>query len=717
MGKLCTQVRPVAYLLKFGGKLPLQGLTDLAQDRYTFASQLAVLRSCPEVLSRLLRKDDSVLLAAKVLVISRLLHKKLSEQNNTVTYIDMIRQRLSKLRQKLLTRIDRRLKYLGHDTQGLVDAMCAFALATSSSTMDILRHFHYLRLKTISAQDQTEQSSDHDILGALRLWVQTIQDTHGIFPRQLATSLARLKSIPLLQDQGVLSIPELDYEVHEPWVGDDIKNFIPYVRHDDLSVSTATEYLSRWAPEAIRSLVQRLRRMLRSTASTSAIVDLRRNFFELWLSSQAHLKGIHELHALGSFRGAFNDRLNALIRENAGTLVKVTTTITDLVQQSGFDKHVLSPSLWTVSPTSLQLNDGADTFTKELRAAYRGECGIICSVLQLFHGWVSKMRDLEMVIEEMERVDWNHTLDEAEDNNLEDDVPELLSKVDPGTLRVSLRQAVRYACLDMQCSVNDLTNDLGHYSKSSPRVIFLLRALREIRLRLPANFEVDGVLASSVRTLHEIVGCQIVDRVMADHKTRICRSVTRRRIPGRPLWDGNPELPVLPSSWTVAFLQALQSALDDVGQDIWSPQAMDQIKRTVRVSLAKQLLACRYDDQDINGHGASDNFGQSSENSMALHPVAELSGDREDNDHEQRTHLLPASDDRKVQHLFDLVYVSSATYIDPKHHFDRVLDPLSECYQQMRKETAIEFTDLTRLEANANGYWKRTSLLFGLLIS
>src|SRR4051794_38878422 len=127
-------------------------MSSVVSKRNTLASQLAVLQACPVVISRLLRKGGSSLLAAKILVVSRLLHKALSQTSNAPSLVEKLRYQLASLRRHLLRHIDRQFSNLSPSTSVLVDAMCAFSLATSSSPTDVLRHFTHVRLQAIAAQ-------------------------------------------------------------------------------------------------------------------------------------------------------------------------------------------------------------------------------------------------------------------------------------------------------------------------------------------------------------------------------------------------------------------------------------------------------------------------------------------------------------------------------------------------------------------------------------
>ena len=168
-------------------------------ERYTFASQLSVLCSAPIVMARLMRRDGSYLLNAKVLVISRLLHKALSQAKNKPPIVDKIWEKLLSMRRKLLHRIDKRLASTFSETTSLVEGMCAYALATSSAPSDVLQHFHRVRIeKMVSELKRVDDKLAEHGISALKLCIQTCLDTQVIFPRRLAEGLTKLKAYPLI---------------------------------------------------------------------------------------------------------------------------------------------------------------------------------------------------------------------------------------------------------------------------------------------------------------------------------------------------------------------------------------------------------------------------------------------------------------------------------------------------------------------------------------
>src|SRR4051794_7745229 len=100
------------------------------------AAQILLLQKCRFCVARLLRDHESSLLAAKVLTVSRLLLKTLGHTTPPLPVLDTLRTQLASLRRHLLRRLDQRLSNLDSSLEQLVEAMCAFCLATSSSSSE-----------------------------------------------------------------------------------------------------------------------------------------------------------------------------------------------------------------------------------------------------------------------------------------------------------------------------------------------------------------------------------------------------------------------------------------------------------------------------------------------------------------------------------------------------------------------------------------------------
>ena len=192
-------------------------------------------------------------------MISRLLHTKLSKRSTPVPYLETLRNRLAVLRRKLLLRIDHRFKVIDVSREALLESMCAFVLATSSSPTDVVRHFHHLRLEAIAECMQHGMKKEDGALQALRLYVKTLKDSQTLLPGQLAYGLERLKAVSIFKSNDLHSLIELNLDVYERWIDEDIKSFTPYVRHDDLSKIEAEKLLKQWARTTVSKFLEGLR--------------------------------------------------------------------------------------------------------------------------------------------------------------------------------------------------------------------------------------------------------------------------------------------------------------------------------------------------------------------------------------------------------------------------------------------------------------------------
>ncbi|KKY23768.1 putative vps51 vps67 [Diplodia seriata] len=219
IGQRCNSRRVDSITKNYRGLA--QHSRSLDAERFSFAAQLALLQTCPIVIRRTLKKG-STLLAAKILVISRLLHKNLSSTSDATPFVDSLKNQLASLRRKLLHTIDTQFSRFNSETHDVLESMCAFSLATSSAPSDVLRHFHHVRLESITRLVDEGRTSQEHLPRALKLYVRTLVDTQTIFPKRLADALARLKARPLLQDPEIQAIAELNLDVHERWIAGEL---------------------------------------------------------------------------------------------------------------------------------------------------------------------------------------------------------------------------------------------------------------------------------------------------------------------------------------------------------------------------------------------------------------------------------------------------------------------------------------------------------------
>lgn len=719
--------------------------------RYSFVSQLAVLRSCPDVISKLLKSGGSVQLAAKVLVITRLLHTKLSQRPNPPPYLDILRNRLASLRRRLLGRIDRLFQSLELSRDVLVEAMCAFALATSSSPKDVIRHYHHIRLRAMS-EKMAQGGDGHDsVLLALKLYVKTLRDTQAIIPAQLAHALEELKSVSLFRSQDVYSMIELDLDVHERWIGDDIRTFTPYIRHEDLSKAEAERSLKQWAKTAFGSFLAGLRNRIQDIEDPKRLVDLRSQIFELWLSNHQQSTGVDPAETLDGLRDVFNLQSMRLIQNRASKLGRVGLIVKEILldwQPGVFD---LTSSLWDSSMTSMEFENGGKLFRERLATRLTGKNEDLNRVSLEYTSFLESIKTLEEMITRLREAKWADEVDDVYDeDDLLDNKQVLLSEDDPRLLQEELNGALDEAYTELQEILYKLP-DQFETTHSGQQAAYLIRVWRELRQHLPKSYQKPQLGKGSIPNLQHTIADEALRVPLERCSKRIAKMSQARLLQARPLWEGDPELPVLPSAWTYKFLIDLVSSMNNYGSDLWCPQAVGALKKEIVLSIAPMLKGRQavqvngHRDRDLldgedkreeeleeevkkdeeemeqrvreeNGEVDGEEVGKNEEKEEVKSEKPEKSAEKSLNGVMSNGNVSPEPgeepEDGKIQRFFDIAYLTNASAAKDTEAQDNQLMSLQ---RSLAQELALEPKLIERMRKDAAEYWKRTSLLFALL--
>lgn len=720
--------------------------------RYSFASQLAVLRSCPDVISRIFKSGGSVLLAAKVLVISRLVHTKLSQRPNPPPYLDGLRNRLASLRRRLLGRIDRWFKSLELSRDVLVEAMCAFSLATSSSPKDVLRHYHHVRLEAMS-EKMSQGGDGHDnMLLALRLYVKTLKDTQAIIPTQLAHALERLKSVSLFKSQDIYSLIELKLDVHERWIGADIRTFTPYIRHDDLTKVEAERSLKQWAKSAFGSFLAGLRNRIQDVEDPGRLIDLRRQVLELWLSNHQHSTGVDSAETLDGLRDVFNLQSTRLIQSRAFKLDRVGLIAKNVLEHWQPGVSDLAPSLWDPSLTSMEFENGGKPFREALATRSTGKNEPLSRVSLEYLRFLESMKALEEMIEKLRKTRWADDLDDVDDeDDLLDNKQVLLSEDDPRLLQEELNSALHAAYAELQVTLDKLP-DKSETTNSGQQAAYLIRVWREVRQNLPQSYQNAKLGNNPISSLQHTLADEALRAPLERCSKRIARMSQAKLLQVRPLWEGHPALPALPSAWTYRFLLDLASSMNAHGSDVWSPQAVNALKKELILSIAPMLEGrqavqvnghrdrdfldgedkeeeeleeeVKKDEEEIkervreeNGETDGEGAGRSEEREEEFSeekPKKPLNGAMSNGyfEPEPKTETGEEPEHETIQRFFDICYLTNASAV---REMDYKTNQLVKLQGSLVQDLKLEPKSLERMEKDAAEYWKRTSLLFALL--
>ena len=719
--------------------------------RYSLASQLAVLRKCPEVISNLLRNGGSVLLAAKVLVISRLLHTKLSKRPDPPPYLENLRSRLASLRQRLLGRIDRKFKGLETPRDVLVEVMCAFSLATNSSPKDVIRHYHHIRLEAMSENMLNSGNGHASMLLALRLYTKTLKDTIATTPAQLAHALERLKLVPLFKSQDVYSLIELELDVHERWIGDDIRTFTPYIRHDDLTKVEAEQLLKQWAQSAFGYFLAGLRTRIQDVEDPGILIDLRKQVLELWLSNHQHSTGVDSAETLDRLRDVFNSQSIRLIQSRAYKLDRVGLIVKNVLQNWQPGASDLTLSLWDSSMTSMEFENGGRPFRERLAARFTGKNEPLNRMSLEYASFLEGIESLDEMIKKLREARWADNVDDVDnDDDLLDNKQVLLSEDDPRLLQEELSSALYEAYAGLQAVLNKLS-DKPETTDSGQKAAYLIRVWRELRQHLPNSFRHAKFGDGSIPSLQHTIAVEALRVPLERCSKWIAKTSQTKLLQARPLWEGDPELPILPSEWTYRFLLDLASSMNACGSDVWSPRAVAALKRELILSIAP-MLGGRQAVQ-INGHRDSDLLDGEDKEAEELEEEVrkdeeeievrvreengEVGGEEarnpEETDQEKSEkptkpaerllngsmsngHVEPEPkeepEDGKIQRFFDIAYLTNATAVKELEAKDNQLVSVQDSLIQ---HLALEPKSIERMKKDAAEYWKRTSLLFALL--
>ncbi|RDW70338.1 hypothetical protein BP5796_08735 [Coleophoma crateriformis] len=722
-----------------------EGSMKSQRDQMSWIARMKVLGMCGIIIGGLLRRGGAekvggrgvgLVLAAKVHVLARRLLKSLSDSSvdglpQEKCAIEEARKKIARLKSKLLRGVERTLEKVSDDVSDddrgdLLQALCAYSLATSSGAKDVLRHFLHVRGDTIAFVFEEEsgiKDNEHGILKALRLYTKTLLDVQALAPKRLSEALARLKTKHLLKDESIRLLDGLSLDVHERWFGSEILNFTPYVRHDDLDGPQAVETLRGWAKRASEVLLTGLQKTLKKTQEFKTVVGLRTQILEVWIKNGGKARGFDPSVLLDDLRKVINQRMVQLLEGRASKLHLVGTEVEGTLGswRAGItDQH---HSLWDGELLDLDVSNGASSFKQGILSRTHGKNNAVSKAVAGYQTWWHLIDEIATVIEQLRIQRWDDDLEDIEDDLSLESRNTLLSQDDPKMLQDCLDQGLERAFQELHNRISSLlvlqkkSENIGQIS------IYIIRVLRSIRTSLPAIEAVQTFGLSIIPELHKNLALAISSDVVE----KFAGTFKRKRVAGRLLWEGSPELPVQPSPGTFAFLHSLSKAMAEVGQDVWSPAAVLLLKQHLCREIGQRWMeSLQKPAEVINGTAIGE------EKSSTVHAeeankeaMAGETSTEEVPAEETTTEEAPAEEDKPAvtkakptqqddifkQSLFD-VFVLQAVMNGNAPDSE---DNLHGLYVDLNKRLDLESSEKRRLELGAKDYWKRTSLLFGLL--
>jgi conserved oligomeric Golgi complex subunit 1 len=643
---------------------------------------------------RLLKRRVSVLIASKLLTLSRLLHKTLTQQDSPSTLLETLRIRLASLRRILLKRIDHQLSSPKSGVNDVVEGLCAFCLVTSSSPGDVLCHYYHLRYQSIRTAREGRVLRRNDVLRAFEYYLVSVRITFEMLGQPLSRALDALRTQPILDNIHIQDLEELDLSILQGWVAPEIRNFVPFIKHVSLAsseIEAATYEWSRQGFEIFNNVLTH--QLLESTGSLEELFAMRKALLDSWLpvdgSSHVHSR----LELLSTLRKTMNDRVRSLIEGDLFALRDLASALeVSLNEQTGQKPHL--PSIWDEDFVAKVLGKGGTAFTQELKSRHLGLTPALSALSTSLGTWVATVENTRRLVDQLRKDRW---LDRIDDETEEEDaaiLARLLSSDDPDLYMYFLSQTSENVLSEFQQKIAQATKEI-HADSPIHQTIFLIRYIRETYQQLHHAFpDTDlGVLTLVLSPLRShvsnVISTQLLEAFAcppsSTHNAEFAPALTQ-------LWEGTPPLPTQPSPHTFKLLQTLCMFMADLGADLWTPPAVHDLKRTIGSTIAQH---------DLLGSAPPLGFAMNG----LTNGVASAADDAEH-------HGVPSAppNPAAIQRAFDVLYLSHALKANMAEW-----SALGGLKEEALGGTALGPDGVAVLERRAAGYWTRTRLLFGLL--
>ncbi|KND92330.1 Conserved oligomeric Golgi complex subunit 1 [Tolypocladium ophioglossoides CBS 100239] len=687
------------------------------------AARLRLLDSCGLMVGRILRgqggldvgvkRGDRLVLATKVWVLSRLLIKSFEEEapdESAKHHVETARKTQGTLRRRLLSGVKKVLEKADEKIErgDVLKALCAYSLVTSSGAWDVLRHFLSVRGEAMALAFDLEAgeraTTTEDVVRSLKLYTQTLLDVQALVPAKLSPALPGLKSSPLLADPSLKRLEGLRLDVYERWCSEEIQYFTPFIRHDDLDGKRARDILTGWAKKGGEVLLKGLHETLEHMADFKSIMELRTQVLQLWIRDGGRARGFDPLEMQDDLRNAINARMLAVLETKVTKLRLVGSEVRATLegwQEGVTDKH---PGLWDEDGYDTMLSKGAAPFVREVVSRLYGRSDAVSRAVHSYSSWFLVIDDVKDVVERLRKQRWDNDYDEIEDEETIEARQQALSKDDPRKLRERLDTTLDKSFSELEEQLGNLWEEKAEGPTNGAIAMYLIRILRDIRSQLPERSAIEDFGLAIVPGLHNRVAVHVATPAMDDFAAT---ALSDRKVPGKPLWEGDPPLPNQPSPGIFRFLQNLSLSMTDAGVDLWTAAAVEVVKKHLCEQLGEtwrtelfDLSAQETTNEDKDGEKTSGD-----DKGPGKGPTVE----------EGKQGALPTAKqirDLCVQWLFDASFLQCCVG-NISGTPSGVLKSLED---EIYKHTGLDDqTSRQRISKASQDYWQRTSLLFGLL--
>jgi hypothetical protein len=680
------------------------------EKRLEIMARVKVLKSALEAVIKIVRKGGNALGAAKVLVLARLLHKSISDSDNVPPVLAELKKKLAGARRRLLAYIERSLAKTTGDRTVLSNTMCAYAMITSSAPKEILRHFLQVRYEQLESLAETP--NEDNSLAMLDLYGKTLVDTRDLFPRRLADALGQLSKVPLLQDDQLTSIQELNLDIYRRWIPEDIRTFTPWVRNDQLTASETSEGLMAWAKQAQAGFVQALEESLRPQRDAQVVLSTRRKVLSRFLSVSSKLRNDNFTQSIKDMQGVFMKHLEELAAHSADLQ---NFALKSLDNSDQLQATTAQTSPWALAAQSLDLSSGALSFRAAILDRRHGRSEPVKLEHDALDRWTAQLNSHWDFVTSMRAAKWDDDLDfDLDDLDYEGDesIQDALSRNDAAKFERKLRESTTEA---FKKAYNKI--DQASATRKDQAALFI-RLLRELDLRRRAlsdrldvstdknSFDHTAIISN----LHTTLAEQASQQPLEAFKKTLSRK--QSTVPAISLWEGSPALPTQLSPAAFRFLTALQTRMAELGDDVWSPRAVHVLQSQVCRVLAGATSSLPDPTAPATESDTKKADADADTKSQGDDAVTKTEASVSTTDETDRHRNVC------LQRLFDAMYFSSAfcpttaTATTTKQANPSLQDHILK----LREAASVDSKAEQRMAKSASEAWKRTGLLFGLLL-
>lgn len=698
------------------------------------AARLKLLDACVLIVGRVLKgkgglgdqvkKGDRLVLATKVWVLGRLLINNLAEDATeaaTRRAIETSKSTLGSLRRRLVRNIDKVFEHTGNETErdDVLKALCAYSLVTNSGARDVVRHLLKVRGETIATVEDSERERERgteDVVQALNLYTKTLLDVQALVPGKLSMALASLKKQPLLADSAMRQLEGLRLDVYERWCGEEIQYFTPYIRHDDLDGAQARDMLMGWSKKGSEVLLDGLKKTLDQMSEFKSIMELRTLVLQLWIRDGGKARGIDPSEMQDDLRDAINARMLAVLDTKVSKLRLVGSEISGTLgrwKDGLTDEHV---GLWEEEGYAEALEGGAGPFVQEVVSRLYGRNDAVSKAANCYKTWYHVIDDVKEVVASLRRQRWDNDYDEIEDEETIEARQQLLSKEDPQMLQAKLDATLDKSFKDLEDQIKKLWDEKRSASRNDTVAMYFLRVVRDIRQQLPQRPATKSFGLDMVPSLHEAVVSSTTKSAVDEFATA---GLALRVVVGRPLWEGDPELPNQPSPEVFQFLRVLSLSMSDAGVDLWTSAAVAALKKHLSQQLCEEWRGILKEAAErINAKVVSEKEGVKHDKADGgedgkSEKVEGEEDDETDKEEEVKPGITPdQTTDLLIQWLFDIALLRRAIGPATEGTPDEWDDLEDKVFELSKLQDAAARQRIAKV---AKDFWQRTNLLFGLL--